>query len=239
MKKAYLFIDAENHFIRSNKVADSILNEKNALEAIYRSGQNKNVQNISGFPLDIDGKRFGWDRELNLFWDCWELSQSGKLSHLEAKVDRAIYVCPCTGDEDKAFNMKAKLRNYQFEPVVIIEDKDRKKNRSRSLEENSLIEKAKGCDITLATRMVDDAAANLYDCCFLFTSDADFLPAIEAVRRMGKTVWVFGYQTNLPRNSPYLYIPDRFIDLTNSLNTIMKRHKDEILEIAKSLKNRN
>lgn len=65
--------------------------------------------------------------------------------------------------------------------------------------------------------MVADAAANLYDCCLLFTSDADFLPAIEAIRRMGKTVWVFGYKSALPKRSPYLYVPDRFVDLRENL----------------------
>ncbi len=65
------------------------------------------------------------------------------------------------------------------------------------------MEKPKGCDIALATRMVADAAAGLYDCCLLFTSDADFLPAIEAVRGMGKIVWVFGLASALPDLSPY------------------------------------
>ena len=86
--------------------------------------------------------------------------------------------------------------------------------RDSRLANEGIIDKAKGCDIALATRMVSDAAADLYDACCLFTSDADYLPAVEAVRALGKVVWVFGYEDVLPVRSPYLYVPDRFVDLT-------------------------
>ena len=63
--------------------------------------------------------------------------------------------------------------------------------------------------------MVADAAADLYDACCLFTSDIDFLPAVKAGRHMGKHVWVYGYKDVLKDGdrSPYLHVPDLFVDL--------------------------
>ena len=62
--------------------------------------------------------------------------------------------------------------------------------------------------------MVRDAAADLFDICVLFSSDADFITAIEAVRSMGKIVWVFGYGDAIGRSSKLNYVPDKFVDMT-------------------------
>lgn len=51
----------------------------------------------------------------------------------------------------------------------------------------------------------------------MFTSDAGFLPANEAVRRMGKVVWVYGFASAQAKSSPYLYVPDQFVDLGEHL----------------------
>ena len=77
----------------------------------------------------------------------------------------------------------------------------------------AVIEKAKGVDIALAVRMFEDAQSGVYTHCALFTSDLDFLPVIESVQRMGKSVWVYGYKSGIGRNSPLEYVPARFVDL--------------------------
>ena len=76
-----------------------------------------------------------------------------------------------------------------------------------------MIEKAKGVDIGLAVRMLEDAYENCFQVCFLFTSDIDYLPVIKALRRMGKCVMVMGYRDGLGKNTPLEYVPDQFIDL--------------------------
>src|SRR4029077_2589955 len=80
---------------------------------------------IHGFPEDIYGKRFGWNPELQLFWDCELLSRDMLSRELgpTTTIARAIYACSCTGDEDKAHEMRVQLRSYGFEPIVVREPK--------------------------------------------------------------------------------------------------------------------
>lgn len=231
--KIYLFIDAENHFLRSTATAEEIIGSPKAARAL--SEVKMRVPGIRGFPDSINGERFGWNPELQLFWDCDLLSGGGLLTGLGAYIARAIYTFSCTGDDDKAHEMRVQIRNYGFEPIVVREPKNLLQQRETTREQHGLIEKPKGCDIAIATRMVADAAADLYECCFLFTSDADFLPAIEAVRRMGKVVWVFGYASVLPVRSPYLYIPDRFIDLRSHLKSALQSKHGQIKEVLKEM----
>ena len=224
--KAYLFVDAENHFLRSTAAAERVFGSPKAAEALFRTDIPIHVQ---GFPIDMGASRFQWELELQMFWDCGLLSPTGGLmTRLQAEIHRAIYVCSCVGDDEKVHSVRRKLRNYGFEPVVVKEKKELKNRRDAGLEKRCIMEKAKGCDITLATRMVADAALDLFDCCLLFTSDADFIPAVEAVRRMGKIVWVFGYSAELQERSPYLFVPDRFIDLEENLGPVKSNHGDAI-----------
>jgi uncharacterized LabA/DUF88 family protein len=231
--KAYLFVDAENHFLRATAVAAEIIGSPKAAPAMARA--KTRVDGIIGFPEHIDNERFGWNPELQLFWDCEVLSARRLMTELGASVARAIYACSCTGDDDKAHEMRVQLRNYGFEPIVVREPKNLRQQREATRKQYGLIEKPKGCDIAIATRMVADAAAELYECCFLFTSDADFLPDIEAVRRMGKIVWVFGFASVLSERSPYLYVPDRFVDLSCHLRTAWHNHHNEIKAALESL----
>jgi uncharacterized LabA/DUF88 family protein len=122
-----------------------------------------------------------------------------------------------------------------FEPIVIDEPKQLRSQREASREKLALIEKPKGCDIAIATRMVADAAAGLYDACFLFTSDADFLPAVEAVRRMGKVVGVFGVESALGKNSAYLHVPDFFFDLEDHLRHVWHNGYGQIKRTLESM----
>lgn len=231
--KTYIFVDAENHFLRATAVAQEIIGSPKAARAM--SEAKTRVRAIRGFPDHINGERFGWNPELQLFWDCELLSGGGLLTDLGARVARAIYACACTGDEDKAHEMRVQLRNYGFEPIVVREPKNLRQKRVDAREQWGLIEKPKGCDIAIATRMVADAAADLYEGCFLFTSDADFLPAVEAVRRMGKVVWVFGFASALPERSPYLYVPDRFVDLRPHLESAWSSNYSQIAEALRLL----
>ncbi len=236
--QAYVFVDAENHFHRSTAAAQECLGVSNAAE-IIGAAKGTSVPGIYGFPGSINGERFAWDPKLQLFWDCHVLSGGGTISGLNARISRAIYTCSCSGDDDAVHEAQVKLREIGFEPNVVREQKNLQKQRNANLSNVGLIEKPKGCDIALATRMVADASANLFDCCLLFTSDADFLPAIEAVRRMGKVVWVLGYQAGLPKRSPYLYAPDRFIDLERVLKSGIQNNKKKIDEAASLINAQN
>jgi hypothetical protein len=224
--RAYVFVDAENHFLRSCAAAEELVGSKRAAQAFATA--KTHVPEIRGFPNAINGRQFGWNPDLQLFWDCYVLSGGGILTGLDVTITRAVFACSCSGDEDKMHEVRTELRRIGFEPIVVHEPKALKRRRGDTLQQRGLLDKPKGCDIEIATRMVADAAADLYDYCFLFTSDADFMPAIKAVRAMGKIVWVFGYASVLPKRSPYLYVPDRFVDLGVKLQSEWQSRKRAI-----------
>ncbi len=231
--RAYVFVDAENHFLRSCAAAEEVVKSKRAAEAFAKA--KTCVPGIRGFPHAINGQRFGWNPDFQLFWDCYVLSRGGILTGLDVDITRAVFACSCSGDEDKIHEIRTELRRIGFEPIVLHERRDLRRRRDHAQEQRRLLDKPKGCDIEVATRMVADAAANLYDYCFLFTSDEDFMPAIKAVRAMGKIVWVFGYASVLPKRSPYLYVPDRFIDLSLELRREWHNNRRAIDEALAAL----
>ena len=99
------------------------------------------------------------------------------------------------------------------EPRVTRERSQLKSQRANRLEQGGVLEKAKGVDIGLAVRILEDAYHNNFDTCFLFTSDIDFMPVARIVQRMGKKVIVFGYSDGLGARSEFEYAPDGFVDL--------------------------
>ena len=70
-------------------------------------------------------------------------------------------MCSHTGDDASLHEARATLRGYGFEPITISEKKSLKSQRATTLRQHGLMEKAKGCDIALATRIVADAATVL------------------------------------------------------------------------------
>jgi uncharacterized LabA/DUF88 family protein len=203
------YVDGENHFFRAKEAAGEIVGSSKAPEAIGKVAK--------GSPYE-----FVFDLKLQLFWS-WSF-----IPCLRAHLLRAVYVCSYTGNEETAHEARVAFRQRGFDPILIHEVKQLKDQRDNLRRTSRLIDKPKGCDIALTTRMVEDAALNLYDRCFLFTSDADFVPAIEAVRRMGKSVWVFGFKSCLGDRSPYLHVPDEFVDLSRQLATVYKELASEI-----------
>jgi uncharacterized protein (TIGR00288 family) len=69
---------------------------------------------------------------------------------------------------------------------VVRELKAQADRRKETLGKASILEKAKGVDIGLSVRAMEDAYHNNFDTCYLFTSDIDFLPVIRVIRRLGK-----------------------------------------------------
>jgi uncharacterized protein (TIGR00288 family) len=85
-----------------------------------------------------------------------------------------------------------------------------------------VVEKAKGVDIGLSVRVIEDAYHNIFDTCYLFTSDIDFLPVVAAIQRIGKKVIVFGYMDGLGTRSKLEYVPDGFVDLSSHMSGTYK-----------------
>jgi hypothetical protein len=147
---------------------------------------------------------------------CWGLVDLGRAPK--------VYFTSCVGDDDLLHDLRVFIREQSFEPQIVKERSDLARQRANVLGNDGIIEKPKGVDIALSVRMLEDAQRHVFSACALFTSDVDFLPVIEAVQRMGKTVRVYGYRSGIGRNSPLEYVPEHFVDLgvdfTNELTDL-------------------
>jgi uncharacterized LabA/DUF88 family protein len=112
---------------------------------------------------------------------------------------RSYYYTSVVGDDAKMVEVRDSLRKLRFDPQVF-------KKASGSA-------KSKGVDIALTKDMLSHAFRNNYDAAVLVAGDADYLPLIDEVKRLGKTVCVSffagsGLAEEIPR------VVDRFFDLS-------------------------
>lgn len=83
-----------------------------------------------------------------------------------------------------------KRLSYQTGYFVRREPLVKRKTTCRHCKKESKYRAEKRVDVRLAADMIHFAAANAYDICVLFSGDQDFVPAVEAVQRLGKQVYV-------------------------------------------------
>ena len=166
------------------------------------------------------GQDFYTEVKVKFFFDFTTIPLSS-IPNFLSYMDRAVYFTSFSGSPDECYKETVLIRELGFEPYVVHEDKQLARQREAALATTNIIEKAKGVDIALTVRMIEDAYRDNYQTCHLYTSDADYLPVIEAVRRMGKQVYVFGYKDSLGKNPRLLHVPDRFVDL----GEVMQRYE--------------
>ncbi len=65
-----------------------------------------------------------------------------------------------------------------------------------------------------------------YDACVLATSDIDFLPAIDAVRQMGKNVYVIAFEEGITKDSKFFYMVEKLALIGTDAFKEMFRVKD-------------
>jgi uncharacterized LabA/DUF88 family protein len=74
--------------------------------------------------------------------------------------------------------------------------------------------KAKGIDIALTKDMLSNAFLNNYDVAVLITGDADYVPVLSEVKRLGKLVYVLAFVEGAAKIATELRITaDRFFSL--------------------------
>lgn len=101
---------------------------------------------------------------------------------LQPQATRSFYYTSVLGDEQRLQDVRRKLRELGFNPEVFKKSKD----------------KAKGVDIALSIDLLLNASANSYDVAVLIAGDGDYVPLVEAVKRLGKVVYlVFFKRTGL------------------------------------------
>jgi hypothetical protein len=206
-----VYVDGENLFTR----AENVLKKALGKDASFGSVVLKDMRHLglSGWPL---GERLRVYPPAKFFWDTrfaglpgWDYSGN--------HIVRGIYFTSCVGDEDVLHQARVLVRGHSFDPEVLPEFKDLAERRAHLLMQDGIMERPKGVDVGLAVRILEDAYLGAFDGCYLFTSDADFLPVIRAVKRMGKTVYLAGFREGLSKRSPLEHVPDKFIYLGDVL----------------------
>jgi len=83
--------------------------------------------------------------------------------------------------------------------------------------------KEKGIDVWIAIDMVKEAMRDNLDCCVLISGDADFVPAFDLIKEVGKDVLSAsvsrGYSNELRQKFPYLILKN------DDLNKCLKEYK--------------
>ena len=77
----------------------------------------------------------------------------------------------------------------------------------------------KGVDVHLAVQMLEHAFDNQYDTAILVSQDGDFVPAVEAVRRLHKRVENADFPTRLPS-----YLSKRCSSVTRLDEAFLRPH---------------
>jgi uncharacterized LabA/DUF88 family protein len=118
---------------------------------------------------------------------------------------RAFYYTSTYGDADRIAGIEELLRAIDFEPHVY----HRLKNgRSKSV------------DIALTTDMLCNAFRDNFDVAFLVAGDADYLPLVKEVQRLGKFVTLCFLERPAGGLSKQLRLAaDRFMALDSMLLT--------------------
>ena len=112
------------------------------------------------------------------------------------RADRSYYYTSAPGD--KVEPVREKLRDFGFQPRVFHKSKQE--------------EHAKGVDVTLTKDMLVHAFNRNYDIAVLVSGDADFVPVVEELQRMGRIVLVSFFQQKKCGMSDALRLAsDRFV----------------------------
>jgi uncharacterized LabA/DUF88 family protein len=188
--RIYVYVDGESHFLRSENAWRKLRGPTACLDRLRYLGE-------------ADNKLILVDSKAKVFWT----------RRMNPGVHRTYYYTSVSGDNTALHNARVTLRNFDLEPCVFHERAQLAKQRQHTLDTQNLIEKSKGVDIALAVRMIEDAVADAFEACHIYTSDIDFLPVVQAVRARGKQVFVHGYKDGLASESAFLHECDLFTDL--------------------------
>jgi uncharacterized LabA/DUF88 family protein len=191
MRRIYVYVDGESHYAMSEKCM------KRAI------GKHALMENLTHLKI---GERYQVFHNANakLFW-CGDFLDK---VNIEAQlVARSVYFTVYHGQNTDLHTAKTYIRTAGFEPWIVHEQKDLAKQRDKQLQTDGILTKPKGVDIALAARMLKDAPH--YDECVLATSDVDYYPVVEAVRQMGKNVYILAYHEGIAKDSPFFYVVER------------------------------
>lgn len=193
-ERLYVYVDGESHYIRSQEAWKRIYGEEATLDCLRCASD-------AGDALVLV------DEKAKLFWT----------RRMLPGAYRAYYFTAAVGGSDIQYDLQRKMKDFDLEATIIQEKADQAARRKQTLDGQRLIEKAKGVDIALTVRMMEDAQQGAFDECHLFSSDLDYLPLIKSVRAKGKKVFLHGFDVGLGKDSPLLCEVDSFTEMEEVL----------------------
>ena len=116
-KRSYLFIDAENHFIRSTSLVEQRLVERNRI-TIAELPRFSDGPSGNAFPSKSPALRI--DHTLQLYWHCNALNDGRFFQETNSEIVRAIHVFSYHTESDK-HELSTAVRDFGFEPYAILE----------------------------------------------------------------------------------------------------------------------
>lgn len=171
---------------------------------------------VDGENFTLRGQEFA--RRENLALKCgrhyfpdtflWLPNWSGRQSmippmvpiSIEPTAIRAYYYTSVVGDEQRIKSVEQSLWENGFLAKVF------KKHKKQI--------KSKGVDIALATDFLSNAFLNNYDVAVLIAGDADYIPMVNEVKRLGKLVYVvFFHGEKLGLNLTLHLASDQFLNI--------------------------
>jgi hypothetical protein len=138
-----------------------------AQELAYQEGVDLANNNL--FPLYLKDVYF-WPAGCQPYNYNW-----CKRAHAPQQAERCYYYTCITGSMQNIDTVRDSLFKFGFTPTVVKKEKG---------------QKAKGVDISLTKDMLLQAFLGNYDIAVLVTGDADFIPLVEEVKRLGRRVVV-------------------------------------------------
>ena len=219
--RTYVYVDGESHFARSSYLWKQLHGVQAELSQIASSEPGTGS---AAYP-DPRGPYLRLEAPAQFFWDT-RYPHIAPHPFRDYSIDGAVYFTAFFGNDVDYHKVCVSIRKQRFDPQVKRELKQLADQRKNRLSTSGIVEKAKGVDIGLSVRILEDAYHNIYDLCYLFTSDIDFLPVICGLQRIGKKVVVFGYMDGLSTRSELEYVPDAFIDLSDHMRQNYKFETD-------------
>jgi uncharacterized LabA/DUF88 family protein len=127
-----------------------------------------------------------WRKDVFLWLPRYLWGSSERLTSLaSADLIRGYYYTSTPGDESARTVVRDQLRNVGFDGAVFHQPP---RNSGRS---------SKGVDIALTTELLGHAHLGNFDIAVLAAGDGDYVPLIEAVKRLGKRVYLLGFEDGL------------------------------------------
>jgi uncharacterized LabA/DUF88 family protein len=118
--------------------------------------------------------------------------------HPNYYVIRSYYYTCVKGDNEKIDEIKEELKILGFQSPCVYK---------------KIGGKSKKVDIGLCVDVLTQASLDNFDICVLVTGDRDFVPLIQAVKKLGKMVVVWFFEKNIVKE--LIYEADHFFKLSN------------------------